>query len=170
MMLSMPYLCSSLMSLQRPEFVVLSNVAKKFRNVFGSTRHVFTAMFNKYSKKHNKGILIGFIKPSDCRMAGHQISLLRLLRLKDALQATVTSAEFKELKSFEILAHALLQDEIWQYLFVMCRALYAPICLLCLADQKVPAMDKLCFFVLQSERMIEKWIGDAEGKKDILSG
>ena len=52
----------------------------------------------------------------------------------------------------------------------MCRALYAPIRLLCLADQKVPAMDKLYFFVLQSERMIEKWIGDAEGKKDLLGG
>ena len=52
----------------------------------------------------------------------------------------------------------------------MCRALYAPIRLLCLADQKVPAMDKLYFFVLQGECMIEKWIGDAEGKKDPLSG
>ena len=42
--------------------------------------------------------------------------------------------------------------------------------LLRLADQKVPAMDKLYFFVLQSERMIEKWIEDAEGKKDLLGG
>ena len=39
-----------------PELVVLSNFVKKLRNVFGSTRHIFTAMFNKYSKKHNKGI------------------------------------------------------------------------------------------------------------------
>lgn len=30
-------------------------------------RHVTTA---KYMKKHNKGIRVGFIKPSDCRMTG----------------------------------------------------------------------------------------------------
>ena len=69
-------------------------------------------MFNKNSKKHNKGISLGFIKRYDCRMAGCQISLLRVLRLKDALQATVTSTEFKELKSFKTLGYVILQDEI----------------------------------------------------------
>lgn len=102
-------------------------------------------------------------------MAGLQIALLRILRLKDALQATVTSTEFKELKVFASIAHALLQEELWQYLFVMCRALYAPMRLLRLADQKIPAMDKLYFFVLQTERMIALWIKDAEGKQSLLS-
>ena len=72
------------------------------------------------------------------------------------------------MKSFEGLAYALLQDELWQYLFVMCRALYAPIRLLRLTDQKSPAMDKLYFYVLQSEHMIEKQMEDAEAKKVLL--
>ena len=151
-----------------PAFEILANFAKKLRNIFGSTRHVTTAIFNKHSKKHNKGIRVGLIKPSDCRMAGHQIALLRTLRLKDAFQATVTSTEFKDLKVFNAIAYVLLQDEFWQYLFVMCRALYAPMRLLRLADQKIPAMDKLYFYVLQSERMIEMWIKDAEGKHNDL--
>lgn len=151
-----------------PAFEVLANFAKKLRNVFGSTRHVLTAIFNNYSKKHNKGIRVGLIKPSDCRMAGHQIALLRILRLKDAFQATVTSTEFKELKMFNPISYVLLQEEFWKYLFVMCRALYAPMRLLRLADQKIPAMDKLIFYVHQSERMIEKWIKVAEEKHNDL--
>lgn len=90
------------------------------------------------------------------------------MRLKDALQATVTSSEFKELKVFQTMAYALLDDDFWQYLFVMCRALYAPMRLLRLADQKIPAMDKLYFFVLQSEHMIEKYMKDAEEKHNDL--
>ena len=43
------------------------NFAKKLRNVFGSTRHKTTAMFNKYSKRHNNGIRLGLIKACDCR-------------------------------------------------------------------------------------------------------
>ena len=50
-----------------PEYTALCNFAKKLRNVFGSTRHGPASMFKKYSKKHNRGITIGFIKPSDCR-------------------------------------------------------------------------------------------------------
>ena len=96
--------------------------------------------------------------------------LLCVLCLKDALQAKVTSAEFNELKSSETLVYALLQDELGQYLFVMCHALYVPMCLLCLANQKVPSMYTLYFFILQSERMTKKWIGDAEGKNNLLAG
>ena len=41
--------------------------------------------------------------------------------------------------------------------------------LLRLADQKPPAMDKIYFYVLQSERMIKKWMEDAKAKKELLS-
>ena len=50
-----------------PEYVQLSNVCKKIRNVFGSTRHAPTAMFRGHTKKHNGGKKIGFIKVSECR-------------------------------------------------------------------------------------------------------
>ena len=62
-------------------------------------------------------------------------------------------------------------DDFWKYLFAMCRALYAPMHVLRLADQKTPAMDKLYFFVLQTDRMLPLWLGDAEEKeKTLLSG
>lgn len=101
-------------------------------------------------------------------MAGHEIALLRILRLKNALQSTVTSAEFRELRVFEKIAHALMQEEFWEYLFVMCRAMYAPMRVLRLADQKTAAMDKLHYFVLQTERMLPKYLEDAEDRSERL--
>jgi hypothetical protein len=45
----------------------VSNFCKKLRNVFGSVRHGPASMFKVHTKKHNRGIHVGFIKPSDCR-------------------------------------------------------------------------------------------------------
>ena len=44
-------------------------------------------------------------------MAGELIALLRLLRLKHGLQATVVSPEFKSLKEFEIEATILMHED-----------------------------------------------------------
>jgi hypothetical protein len=58
-----------------PEFNRLSNFAKKVRNIIGSVCHSPSTIFKKYSHSHNKGVYIGFIKPSECRMAGEHIAL-----------------------------------------------------------------------------------------------
>jgi hypothetical protein len=150
------------------DFKKLSDFAKKVRNIFGAVRHSPSAMFKNYSRLHNKGIALGFIKPSECRMAGEHIALLRLLRLKNALQATITSKEFMDLKVFHSVTQILLNPEFWKYLYVMCRALYAPMRVLRLADQKSAAMDKLYYYVLQTDRMLEKYITDAEERADLL--
>ena len=50
-------------------------------------------------------------------------------------------------------------DDFWK-----CHALYAaPMCVLRLADQKVPAMDKLYFCMLQMDSMLPKWLGELDG-------
>ena len=148
------------------EFQVISEFAKKCRNIWGSVRHKPLAMFKKYSKQHNNGIPLGFIKSSECRMAGEHIALLRLLRLRNAIKATVTSKEFMDLKSFKDASDIVLFDDFWKYLFVMCRALYAPMRVLRLADQKIPAMDKFYFYVLQTDLMLPKWLGDLDGRSN----
>ena len=53
-----------------PEFSLLRKFTVHARNMFGSTCHEPTSMFGSYSKKHNKGIKIGFIKLCDVKMAG----------------------------------------------------------------------------------------------------
>lgn len=137
--------------LKVPEFQKLSEFGKKARNIFGSVRHIPKAIFETYSRQHNHGIYLGFIKPSECRMAGEHIGLLRLLRLKNALRSTIMSKEWMDLRIFHGDAAILMNPDFWKLLFVMCRALYAPMRLLRLADQKTPAMDKLYYYVLQTD-------------------
>ena len=58
------------------------------------------------------------------------------------------SKEWKVLRIFPANRAILMNLEFWKLLFVMCCALYAPMRLLWLADQKTPAMDKLYYYVL----------------------
>ena len=130
----------------------------------GSTRHAAHAMFKKYTRKNNKGIFVGFIKPSKCRMGGELASLLHLMCLKDALRSTINSKEFLDLNNFKEECCVLNNNNFWMYLFLMCRVLYAPMHVLRLADQQTASMDKLYFYVLQTDRMLIKWLPDCEKK------
>jgi hypothetical protein len=82
--------------------------------------------------------------------------------IENCLQATIVVPKIKALKEFELEATVLIHDDFWKYLFVMCHVLYAPIQVLQLADQKTPAMGKLNHYVLQADRMLPKWLKDAE--------
>jgi hypothetical protein len=95
-------------------------------------------------------------------MAGEQIALTRLLCLRDALKSTINSNEIMDLNNFKPATFVLNNDNFWLYLFVMCHALYAPMRVLCLADQQVPGMEKLYYYVLQTDRMLLRWLPDAE--------
>jgi hypothetical protein len=140
----------------------MSEFGKKCRNIFGSVRHIPKAIFETHSRLHNRGIYLGFIKPSECRMAGEHIGLLRLLRLKNALRSTIMSKEWIDLRIFNSDCAILMNPEFWKLLFVMCRALYAPMRVLRLSDQKTPAMDKLYYYVMQTDRMLPLYLDDAE--------
>jgi len=120
--------------------------------------------------KHNEGIFVGFIKPSECRMGGELISLLHLLRLKDALRSTINLKEFLGLNNFKEECCVLNNDNFWMSLFLMCRVLYAPMRVLHLADQQMASMDKLYFYVLQTDRMLMmiKWLPDCMKKSTKL--
>jgi hypothetical protein len=95
-------------------------------------------------------------------MAREHIAILRLLRLKNALLSTINSKEFIELCVFLSVCLVLMNPDFWKWTFVMCCALYAPLRVLCLADQKSAAMDKLNYYVLQTDRMLALYCKDAE--------
>jgi hypothetical protein len=94
----------------------------KLRNIFGNTHHAPYAVFSKASKTHNNGMKLEFIKPSDCKMWGKAIQLLRVLHLKDALTECVASKAFRDLKPFAIVGEVLLQG-FWDLLWYVCKVL-----------------------------------------------
>ncbi len=147
-----------------PVFQCLSQFWKWCRNIFGSTCHSPHAIFKKHSIMHNNCIYIGFIKISECRMAGELIGLLRLLRLRDILRVTIASKDFKDIweKTFRREVIVLENNEFWKYLFTLCCSLYAPMRILWLDDQKISAMDKLHYYVCQTDKLLAKYVKIAE--------
>ena len=101
-------------------------------------------------------------------MGGELISLLHLLRLKDTLRSTINSKEFLDLKIFKLECCVLNNEKFWMYLFLMCHVLYAPMRVLRLADQQMASMDKLYFYVLQTDRILLKLLPDCEKKSTEL--
>ena len=51
-------------------------------------------------------------------------------------------------------------EDFWNYLFSMCCAVYAPMHLLRLVDQKVTAMDKMHFFVCQTDANMSYYLAN----------
>ena len=99
-------------------------------------------------------------------MAGELIALLRLVRLRPALVATVTSPEFIALRAFQGLSALLQCQDFWVYAFQLARAVYPLMRILRLADKKTAGMDKLYYFVLQADRVLPKYLKLAERTED----
>ena len=78
------------------------------------------------------------------------------------LLATIHSKEFKDLCVFDSVCQVLMNPDLWKWTFVMCRALYALMRVLRLADQKSAAMDKLNYYFLQTDQMLAMYCKDAE--------
>jgi hypothetical protein len=77
------------------EFEILKKTNRHIYRCFGSgSMHSPYAIFSKHTRDHNSGKSIGLIRAADTRMGGHVISMLRTLRLKDALISTISSASF----------------------------------------------------------------------------
>ena len=106
-------------------FMLLSAFTKRVHNIFGAMRYRPLAMFKKYSLQHNCGVHHGFIKPSECRMAGEPIAILQLLQLRNALAVTISSKKFINLCVFNSVCQVLMNPNFWKGAFVMCNALYA---------------------------------------------
>jgi hypothetical protein len=61
------------------------------------------------------------------------------------------SKEFIDLRIFLADCAIIMNPNFWRLIFAMCRALYTPMRVLRLADQKTPVMDKLYYYVLQTD-------------------
>jgi hypothetical protein len=127
----------------------------KLRNIFGSTRHGPRALFRKHAKFFNNGRELNLMQPSECRMAGEVMQFLRVLRLKEALQATSRDKVFVDYKRFSFVCTVLNNDAFWDCLFAIIQALYPIFRILRLADMKVGGMDKLYYYVMQTDRLLK---------------
>lgn len=139
--------------------LMLVNYRRLYR-LFGSgSMHSPYALFCQQSKNFNGGRKVGLLRASDTRMAGHAYAQVRMLRLKDALLATITSAGFVDLKlkGFPKKVVAYLQNpDMWEATFVLQRCLFPMIRVLRLGDKSAcGGMSKIVYFVHQTDDAIQ---------------
>ena len=121
----------------------------------------------------NNGRKIGLLRGAGTRFALFFYAMVRLLRLKAALCATVHSAKFRDLKINERAMNAVrdIQDSnFWKAiynLFNLCRAVFPALRLLRFCDSNVPAMDKVYHLTRRTSVAISRSL-DALNDKDLF--
>ena len=87
------------------------------------------------------------------------LQLLRVFRLKNVLCDCITSKALMELKEFQYIVPIIKSEAYWDYHFLVIQALYL-YCLLRLADMKEPGIDKVKYYVMQVDRLLDDGIGN----------
>ena len=87
-------------------------------------------------------------------MAGKALQFLRLFHLKEVLQSTTRDRQFLEYKHFGFVTIILNNEACWNYLLAIIQACYPVFCILWLAGMKIGGMDKLYYYVSQTDRLL----------------
>ena len=143
-----------------PEVKELVLKTKRMYRVFGSgSFHVPHAMFMKEAASGNNGRSINLLRAVETRMAGYFYAMHRALRLKPALEATVHSTAWKNLKRNDPIIKRAASDikdaDHWQRLYILLRALWPVLKLLRISDSNKPGMDKIVYLVNRARKALE---------------
>ena len=107
----------------------------------------------------NKGRKVGLLRGAGTRMALWFYAMMRLLRLKQPLLATIHQQKFVDLKLNETVAMAVQDIEnvdFWKCLYVILRAVFPALRLLRYCDKSKPAMDKIYFLSHRTTQALEQ--------------
>ena len=75
-------------------------------------------------------------------------AMMRLLRMKDVLLSNVQSAAFKELEKTDVVRAAIFDitdPKFFKALYILLRAVFLAVRVLCYCDKGEPCMDKLYY-------------------------
>jgi len=138
---------------------------RKMYKWFGGRHHSCYALFTKISSSFfPRGKPPGLICPADTRMGGYWIAWTRVLRLRHVFARMFVDEVFVDLtadkKPPPDMVELLGMDSFWTWTYKFMRAMYGPLRLLRLCDSKHACMDKLYFFVLQTDEALKKSMAD----------
>lgn len=131
------------------------------------------ALFLNQSKNFNGGRKVGLIRAAGTRMAGHAYAQCRMLRLREPLIATITSAAYKDLKlkgDFVKKVEEYLQNaDMWEASYVLHRCLFPMIRVLRLSDKAAcGGMSKIVYYVHKTDEAIAKSMDSLKDLKYFL--
>ena len=104
-----------------PQILILKTC--RLYDVFGSgANHAIYAQFMAQLSMANKGCKVGLLQGAGTRMALWFYAMMRLLRLKQALMATIHQQRFTDLSLNETVAMAVQDSEnkdFWKCLYII---------------------------------------------------
>ena len=117
--------------------------------VFGSgANHGIYAQFMSQSSLANGGRKVGLLRGAGTRMALWFYAMIRALRLRQPLTATIHQQKFVDLnlnESAKAAVRDIKDDKFWKCIHILLRAVFPALRLLCYCDKNKPAMDKIFF-------------------------
>ena len=107
----------------------------------------------------NSGRAVGLLRGAGTRMALWFYAMMRLLRVRKALTATIHQQKFVDLSVKENV-HAAVRDitdaMFWKRIYIVLRAVFPALRLLCYCDKSTPAMDKIYHLSHRTTVALEK--------------
>ena len=128
--------------------------------MFGSgANHGIYAQFMDQSALANSGHKVGLLRGAGTRMALWFYAMMQALRLRQALEATIHQQKFLELKlkdSAKAAVRDVKDEKFWKCIYIILRAVFPALRLLCYCDKNKPAMDKIFFLSHRTTVALDK--------------
>ena len=96
----------------------------------------------------NGGRRVGLLRDASTRMTSWFYAMMRILRHRNVLLATIHTTKFRDLSKNDRVRGAVFDIEdplFFKSLFVLLRAVFPAIHALRYSDSNTPMMDKICF-------------------------
>ena len=119
-------------------------------------------MFLKMSSKFSNKVAVSLIHPSGTQMACYWIAWTRVLHLKQVFEALVVDPYYVGLPKMQQPPDwpvmLLKMPDFWGFTYRFMHAMYGPLCLLRFCNVKTACINKLYYFVLQTDTALHEEI------------
>ena len=108
--------------------------------------HTPHAQFMAQSKLFNGGKEVGLLRGASTRMATWFYAMMRMMRLRAALEATIHHAHFRDVAKNDRMKRAIediSNAAMWRAMFSLCRSVFPALLALRYCDKSTPCMDKI---------------------------
>ena len=142
--------------------------------MFGSgASHAIYAIFIAQSAAMNNGRKIGLLRGAGTQFATWFYAMVRVLRLKPVLLATVHNVEFRKLtlpRRARLASRDVVNAGYFKAMYILLRSVFSALRLLCYSDSNTPALDKAGFLTHRTSVAIEKSVDLLNDSELFLEG
>jgi hypothetical protein len=101
-------------------------------------------------------------------MGGYALQLMRVMRLKNVIAECTRSKVFLDTKKFHFIHDVTKLEMFWDVLFAIIQLLYPLYRLIRLCDTQRGCIDKVKFYVMQVDRLLEPGLDNTKVKLESM--